>query len=241
MKKLLHITLAIVSSMLMTLTGMISPLFASGTWQAEFYPLSSVNRKYPLYTFQGDDRNNPYISWNDPLSYVGYFKVGNEVLFCLEPDILFEQSILYGSQAFNEQADAVLSQNVFGLGYTPEQIALLSKIQSVGYGYQGDYSEAMAAATQICMWEVKHPGELYDIPSEVQEKRNQILERTKAFDTPVSFSQQTITFAGYGKENAIHLEDTNSVFTHYFSTSIPDHVQAQQEGNTLLVLSLIHI
>ena len=47
MKKLLHITLAIVSSMLMTLTGMISPLFASGTWQAEFYPLSSVSRKYP--------------------------------------------------------------------------------------------------------------------------------------------------------------------------------------------------
>ncbi|WP_304748320.1 MSCRAMM family protein [Dubosiella newyorkensis] len=235
MKKLLHITLAIVSSMLMTLTGMISPLFASGTWQAEFYPLSSVSRKYPLYTFQGDDRNNPYISWNDPLSYVGYFKVGNEVLFCLEPDILFEQSILYGSQAFNEQADAVLSQNVFGLGYTPEQIVLLSKIQSVGYGYQGDYSEAMAAATQICMWEVKHPGELYDIPSEVQEKRNQILERIKAFDTPVSFSQQTITFAGYGKENAIRLEDTNSVFTHYFSTSIPDHVQAQQEGNKLLV------
>lgn len=235
MKKFFKIAFALGSSILVLLTSLISPMFASGQWQAEFVSLASVDRDYPLYTFSGDDRSQPYVIWNDPLSYIGYFKIGNEVLFCLEPDVWFESTISYTRQAYNEEVDAVLSQNLFGLGYSQAQIAKLAQISSVGYGFQGDFSDAMAAATQIKLWEVKHPGQISRYPSDVAEKLALIDARLQAFEKNVSFQNETLRFQGYGEENALVLEDANQVFQHYFGLNSLEQVHVEASRNQLKV------
>lgn len=235
MKKFFKIAFAIGSSILVLLTSLISPMFAKGQWQAEFVSLASVDRDYPLYAFSSDDRSQPYVIWNDPLSYIGYFKIGNEVLFCLEPDVWFESTISYTRQAYNEEVDAVLSQNLLGLGYSPAQITQLARISSVGYGFQGDFSDAMASATQIKLWEVKHPGQISQYSSDIAEKLALINERLQVFEKNVSFHQETLHFPGYGEENALVLEDTNQVFRHYFPLNALNQVQIEPSGNTLKV------
>ena len=92
----------------------------------------------------------------------------------------------------------------------------------------------MDYATQIRIWQEVRPGLVTDIHPDIQAKINQINDRLKIYDTPVSFHNTKVTLYGYGKEYAQTLIDKNGVFKNYNLTSA-NGIHIEQNGNQLKV------
>lgn len=115
------------------------------------------------------------------------------------------------------------------------------RILYMGYGYNGDTSNAMRFATQIEIWELILGK---DIPMEtdpngiVQRKRNEINSRIALAKEKPSFHSTTVSLKGYGKEHAVVLKDANSVIGMSEITKTNDsHLKYEidKNNNTLTV------
>lgn len=156
------------------------------------------------------------------------FNVNGQNAFCIEPNVeiysTFPVEILRGQEALNA---------IYSAGYSAAEIDLMSKISSVGYGFAGDTSEAMNAATQVRIWQVHFNDVITNVPAEVQAKIDVINERLYRMNTQFSFENELIEFKGYGREYAVTLEDTNGVFSSYLENSIPAGIHIERNQNTL--------
>lgn len=148
--------------------------------------------------------------------------LGDTIVWCIEP--LHETE--NGDQYNDGDIDDYLSKT--------EQEAL-EEIAYVGYGYDGDTSNEMIAATQIRMWQELGYQVSY-IDESIQNKIDQINENLKMFDELPSFNNQTVHFENdqVGEENAITLTDTNGVFSR-FSHDITAPASYEINGNSLKI------
>ena len=155
---------------------------------------------------------------------------------------------VYAKLSINGQKVYCIQQNsltINGAGdYSPEVLgtytgnAALTKkleyISTLGYGFNGDYSDEMDFATQIRIWQEMGLGSVTNIHQDIQNKINQINDRLNVMYKDVSFANQQIVLHGYGKEFAQTLTDTNGVLQYYKDYSISG-LHSQRNGNALTV------
>lgn len=157
------------------------------------------------------------------------FTVNGQNAYCIEP--LVE---IYPYLSLNTLSGQDALNALYAAGYSDETIELMTKIATVGYGFNGDVSESMNAATQLRIWQVSlGEANTLNIPAEIQEKVNVINQRLYEMQTHFSFEDQTIEINGYGQENATSVTDSNGVLQAYIETSIPDGIHMERNGNTL--------
>lgn len=155
---------------------------------------------------------------------------------------------VYAKLSINGQKVYCIQQNsltINGAGdYSPEVLgtytgnAALTKkleyISTLGYGFDGDYSDEMDFATQIRIWQEMGLGSVTNIHQDIQNKINQINDRLNVMYKDVSFANQQIVLHGYGKEFAQTLTDTNGVLQYYKDYSVSG-LHSQRNGNALTV------
>lgn len=145
----------------------------------------------------------------------------NMVTYCIEPHILTEHGETYTDGNINSVMNtATLRQ--------------LEKIAYLGYGYSGDTSNEMYAATQIRIWQALG-WTIQSIHADIQAKINTINTRLKIFDSMPSFNKQKVVFdpEKTGQENAITLTDENGVF-HLYKNENSDF-NFSRNGDTLKI------
>lgn len=141
-------------------------------------------------------------------------------VYCIEPEVLTAEGAGYQMGVSNSM---VSSQENRELGL----------ISYFGYGYNGDTSDAMNAATIIAVW-MARGRVIQDVSSEVMEKVEVIRHRVKNVDVHPSFENDNIHLKGYGKENAIILNDKNKVLSDYHIYQDGGY-SIEHSGNTLKV------
>lgn len=144
--------------------------------------------------------------------------IDGEHVFCLEPIVLTEDGAGYDIGNIDEYMSWDEMYNIGLIAY-------------FGYGYQGDYSDDMQAATQIAVWQAR-VDDVYDYTSNVQAKINLIRQRIKNFYVTVSFGNGNYDLQGYGESNAITLTDKNGVLSDFHVTD-NGGFQIQKNGNNL--------
>ncbi|WP_416325911.1 SpaA isopeptide-forming pilin-related protein [[Eubacterium] hominis] len=157
------------------------------------------------------------------------FYIDDQKAYCVEPDVQISNNInyahekIYGRSGFKQA------------GFTDSQIDRMGYISSLGYGFQGDKSTEMLAATQLMIWQVSKPNGFSQIPSAIQAKMNIINSRLNVIYSDVSFRNKTIELQGYGKEYAITLTDTSKTFSAYLTNAVPKGIQIERSGNQLTI------
>lgn len=157
------------------------------------------------------------------------FRIDGQKAYCVEPDVQISNNVnyahekIYGRSAFKK------------VGFSDAQIDRMGYISSLGYGFQGDNSKEMLAATQLMIWQVKKPNGFSNIPAAVQKKVNIINSRLNVIYSDVSFKNNTIELQGYGKENAVSLVDTSKTFSAYLTNTVPEGIHIERSGNQLTI------
>lgn len=146
--------------------------------------------------------------------------LNGDLVFCIEPIILTDIGVPYEVTTSDNYLTSVEKINLGLIGY-------------FGYGYNGDTSDAMMAATQAMIWKYRGYG-LADYKSELQSKMNIIQHRMDTFTIRPSFEGQSLEFEGYGKSNAITLKDTNNVLADFHIYDDGGY-KLEKNGNTLKI------
>ena len=155
------------------------------------------------------------------------FRIDGQKAYCVEPHVqistnpLFAHEKIYGRSQFRS------------IGFNDDQINRMAYISSLGYGFQGDTSKEMMAATQLMIWQVSKPNGFSNIPSAVKAKMDIINSRLNVIYSNVSFGGQTIELSGYGKEYAVTITDTSNTFASYVTNSVPNGMHIERNGNKL--------
>ncbi|WP_416325191.1 SpaA isopeptide-forming pilin-related protein [[Eubacterium] hominis] len=178
--------------------------------------------------FSIEDRFSGTVS--SPKKYPIYdFRIDGQKAYCVEPDVQISNNInyahekIYGRSAFKN------------IGFSDAQIDRMGYISSLGYGFKGDNSKEMLAATQLLIWRVKKPNGFSQIPSAVQAKVDIINNRLNVIYSNVSFKNNTVELQGYGKEHAITLTDVSKTFSAYLTNSVPKGIHVERNDNQLTI------
>lgn len=151
------------------------------------------------------------------------FSINGQKVYCIDP----LKAAIHGAGDYSPQDLGTYTGS-------KEKSERLAWISALGYGFNGDTSDEMDYATQIRIWQEVRPGLVTDIHPDIQAKINQINERLRVYDIPVSFHKADITLYGYGKEYGQTLIDSNGVFSNYKLTDIQG-IHCEQIGNQLMV------
>ncbi|WP_304001820.1 MSCRAMM family protein, partial [Faecalicoccus pleomorphus] len=151
------------------------------------------------------------------------FSINGQKVYCIDP----LRATIHGAGDYSPQDLGTYTGS-------PEQAKRLGFISSLGYGFNGDTSDEMDYATQIRIWQEVRPGLVTHIHPDIQAKINQINERLRVYDTPVSFHKAEVSLYGYGKEYAQNLIDSNNVFQ-YYKLNYVKGIHCEQNGNTLKI------
>lgn len=146
--------------------------------------------------------------------------LNGERVFCIEPEIHTSAGESYQPGFI----DGIL---------TYEEQRTLGLISYFGYGYRGDYSKEMSAATMIAVW-LARGRHVYDVQDGVMQKVREIQNRVARVDIKPSFINQTLVFKGYGKNYAITLNDVHHVLEDYRVYDDGGYM-IEQTGNSLKV------
>ena len=157
------------------------------------------------------------------------FRIDGKKAYCVEPSVQVSTNPLYAHEKITGRSQFKK------IGFTDSQINRMGYIASIGYGFQGDYSKEMMAATQLMIWQVKKPNGFSNIPSAVKAKMDIINNRLNVIYSTVSFDGSTIELQGYGKEYAITVTDTSKTFSSYLSNNIPAGIHVERNGNSLTI------
>ena len=158
------------------------------------------------------------------LTHDKVLEINGKRVFCLEPLRLINRNYLnqYSlSTLFNIVPDVSIQKQI-------------KWISALGYGFDNDYSDEMAWATQIRIWQEMDADLVKSIHPEIQAKIDLINNRLKVMNSSVSWNNQTIILDGYGKEYAKTLTDTNGVFQYYVQSNIKN-VHTEKNGNELKI------
>lgn len=221
LKKAAKIFMAAFYSMF-TLTNAM-PVMAS-THTASFSPTGyEANINFTVYDkFSGTSSN--------PSTYPIYdFHIDGHKAYCVQPGIQISNNVLYAHEKIYGRSA------FYKVGYSDAQIDRMGYISSLGYGFQGDNSSAMLAATQLMIWRISKPNGFSNIPSAVQAKVDKINERLNVIYSNVSFAGKEIQLDGYGKEYAVTVNDTSKTFSSYLNNSIPNGIHIERSGNSLTI------
>lgn len=157
------------------------------------------------------------------------FRIDGQKAYCVEPGVQI-------SSNKNFAHEKISGRSTFRkIGFTDSQIDRMAYIASLGYGFQGDNSNEMLAATQLMIWQVKKPNGFSNIPSAVKAKMDIINSRLNVMYTDVSFKSKTIELHGYGKEYAVTVTDTTKTFSSYLTNTVPSGVHIERNGNSLTI------
>ena len=156
------------------------------------------------------------------LTYDTEFSINGQRVFCLEPVHMVDKSNL------DQYSPSILS-SIIPDAYVQKQIKWIS---ALGYGYLDDYSNEMAWATQIRIWQEINPSLITGIHPEIQAKIDIINQRLAAMNQSVSWNGETIILNGYGKENAKTIVDENNVFQYYVEKNVKG-IHTERHGNSL--------
>lgn len=200
---------------------------ASSVHAAEYYTASWNKTGYKAYrNFNIADRFSD--TTMGPGNYdISDFRINGQKAYCIEPDVQissnknYAHEKIYGRSAFHK------------VGFSDSQIDRMGYISSLGYGFQGDTSNEMLAATQLMIWQVKKPNGFTQIPSAVKSKMDIIYSRLNVIYSDVSFKGQTIELSGYGKEYAVTVTDTSNTFASYVTNTVPSGIHIERDGNKL--------
>lgn len=110
----------------------------------------------------------------------------------------------------------------------------LEYISALGFGFNGDNSQEMDFATQIRIWQEMGLGSVTNIHPDIQAKIDQINARLNVMYKDVSFNNSTVMLHGYGKENAVTVDDSNGVFSYYHDYDT-NGIHSERSGNSLTV------
>lgn len=169
-------------------------------------------------------------TWYGPGSYeIKAFRIDGQRAYCVEPTIVVSNNPLYAHEKIEGRS------KFKDLGFSDAQIDRMAYISSLGYGFKGDTSNAMLAATQLMIWQVSLPDGYTQIPDEVQQKINIINERLNTIYNNVSFSGTNIELEGYGEQYAVTLNDSTGTFSNYLNNSIPNGIHVERNGDSLKV------
>lgn len=157
------------------------------------------------------------------------FRINGQKAYCVEPTVQISTNSMYAHEK-------IPGRSIFHkIGYSDAQIDRMAYISSLGYGFNGDNSKEMLAATQLMIWQVKQPNGFSQIPSSVQAKVNIINDRLNTIYKNVSFANTTIEIEGYGEEYAVTLDDSSGTFKNYLNNTIPTGIHIERSGNTLKI------
>lgn len=178
----------------------------------------TTNKSYKWATGFTQPVNNGYDS-----DVYAKFSINGQKVYCIDP----LRAAIHGAGDYSPQDLGTY------IG-SKEKSERLAWISALGYGFNGDTSDEMDYATQIRIWQEVRPGLVTDIHPDIQAKINQINERLRVYDIPVSFHKADITLYGYGKEYGQTLIDSNGAFSNYKLTDIQG-IHCEQIGNQLMV------
>ena len=220
MKKIIHVFMAILCALGLTMQGTNMIAYA-----AEQYVLH-VETPYGVTL----DPNYKWAVGMTEYSNQGYnvdvyaqLTINGQKVYCIDPlRNTIDGAGDYSASALGEYTgNAELNQK---LGY----------INALGYGYNGDTSDEMDFATQIRIWQEMRPGLITNIHPDIQAKIDQINQRLNVMYSDVSFAGSTVTLQGYGKEHAQTLEDTAGLFSKYLDSSVSG-IHTERNGNALTI------
>ena len=216
-------------SMLMAIMYPICSLLTAMPIQAASYTVTIGKTGYKaFYDFKSHDKFSD--KWIDPGTYeVADFRIDGQKAYCVEAEVIVSENPLYAHEKINGRS------KLLEIGYSNEQIDRMAYISSLGYGFNGDKSKEMIAATQLLIWQIKKPNGFKNIPKAVQNKMNIINERLQTIYSDVSFANSKIKMEGYGEEYAVTLHDTTGTFDDYVQETIPEGVHVQKNGNDLKI------
>lgn len=157
------------------------------------------------------------------------FRIDGQKAYCVEPGVQISSNKNYAHEKISGRS------TFRKIGFSDAQIDRMAYIASLGYGFQGDNSKEMLAATQLMIWQVKKPNGFSQIPSAVQKKMDIINSRLNVMYTNVSFKGSTIELQGYGKEYAVTVTDTSKTFSSYITNTVPSGVHIERNGNSLTI------
>ena len=157
------------------------------------------------------------------------FRIDGQKAYCVEPHVQISTSPLYAHEKITGRSQFKK------IGYSDTQINRMGYIASLGYGFQGDNSKEMMAATQLMIWQVKKPNGFSNIPAAVKAKMDIINSRLNVVYSNVSFTGQVIELDGYGKENAKTVKDTSQTFSAYLTNNVPKGIHVERNGNELTI------
>lgn len=155
------------------------------------------------------------------------FRINGQKAYCVEPGVQISSNKNFAHEKISGRS------TFHKIGFTDSQIDRMAYIASLGYGFQGDNSNEMLAATQLMIWQVKKPNGFSNIPSAVKAKMDIINSRLNVMYTDVSFKGNTIELQGYGKEYAVTVTDTTKTFSSYLTNTVPSGVHIERNGNSL--------
>ena len=178
----------------------------------------TTNKSYKWATGFTQPVNNGYDS-----DVYAKLSINGQKVYCIDP----LRATIHGAGDYSPQDLGTYTGS-------KEKSERLAWISALGYGFNGDTSDEMDYATQIRIWQEVRPGLVTDIHPDIQAKINQINERLRVYDIPVSFHKADITLYGYGKEYGQTLIDSNGVFSNYKLTDIQG-IHCEQIGNQLMV------
>lgn len=157
------------------------------------------------------------------------FRIDGQKAYCVEPDVQVSTNSLYAHEKIPGRSQ------FRKIGYSDSQIDRMGYIASLGYGFQGDTSTEMMAATQLMIWQVNKPNGFSQIPSAVKNKMDIINSRLNVIYSDVSFKGSTIELQGYGKEHAVTVTDTSNTFSSYLTNGVPNGIHVERNGNSLTI------
>lgn len=157
------------------------------------------------------------------------FRIDGQKAYCVEPGVQISSNKNYAHEKISGRS------TFRKIGFSDAQIDRMAYIASLGYGFQGDNSKEMLAATQLMIWQVKKPNGFSQIPSAVQKKMDIINSRLNVMYTNVSFKGSTIELQGYGQEYAVTVTDTSKTFSSYITNTVPSGVHIERNGNSLTI------
>lgn len=203
------------------------------------FGITSVSAATLTYTeFPGGDvettYNNPNAKYTVTISptYHNYgadvivkMSVDGTVAYCLEAQVK-------ATNGMSGYTSKTLNQYISNASVREK----LEKIAYVGYGYNGDTSNEMYAATQVRIWQELASVQKYtvtNVHSDIQAKINVINNRLKA--PSIAGSKVTFNPDKVGKENAVTLTDTNANLNLYDVASADFEYEKSSDGKTLKI------
>lgn len=201
----------------------VTPVMAT-THSASFtFTGYEANINFPI-----EDRFSEVIEHPDKMDLAD-FRIDGQKAYCVEPNVQISTSPLYAHEKIRGRTQFKK------IGFSDNQINRMGYIASLGYGFQGDNSKEMLAATQLMIWQVKKPNGFTNIPTEVKAKMDVINSRLNVVYSTVSFDGSTVELQGYGKEHAITVTDTSKAFSSYLNSVIPTGIHIERNGNELTI------